>query len=87
MGVPAKVSSSSLLWASFEAEVGNHVWQMRNLRYGTTVLPGVRRSGPRVVLRTRKRRTLILKEAFDNHSVEEYALGPLPIGSHRTRWV
>lgn len=57
----------------FEVESGGRVWQVDNVRGDTTVMPGVRRPGTRVVLRTRRERMLTLKAVFDRHSVEEYA--------------
>ena len=57
----------------FEVESGGRVWQVDNIRGDTTVMPGVHRPGTRVVLRTRRERTLTMKEVFDRHSIEEYA--------------
>ena len=57
----------------FEVESGGRIWQVDNVRADTTVLPGVKRAGTRVNLRTRKDRTLTMKEVFDRHSIEEYA--------------
>ncbi|MEI8241383.1 MAG: DUF4325 domain-containing protein [Actinomycetota bacterium] len=57
----------------FEVESGGRIWQVDNVREDTTVLPGVRRPGTRVNLRTRTNRTLTMKEVFDRHSIEEFA--------------
>lgn len=57
----------------FEVESGSRIWLVDNVRGDTTVMAGVRRAGTRVVLRTRKERTLTMKAVFDQHSIEEYA--------------
>jgi anti-sigma regulatory factor (Ser/Thr protein kinase)/biotin operon repressor len=57
----------------FTVESGGRIWEVDNVREDTTVLPGVRRPGTKVVLRIRKSQTLTLKELFDRYSIEEYA--------------
>ena len=75
----------------FEVEAGNRVWQVDNLQNDTTVLPGVCRSGTRVVLRTRRQRTLTLKDVFDRHSIEEYEFDKgavrVALSNHGTEFV